>query len=313
MLIHSEIKKLAYAAGFDLCGVTSCGHMAEEAERFDGWIAGGNHSTLSYLERNREKRFSPSMLVEGARTAVVCAVSYKNRFSGEYDDASGIKIASYACAVDYHTSVRKMLQHLFEMLRGRCPGLTGRAFVDSAPLAEKSLAVRAGLGWIGRQSLLVTPEFGTYLFLGELLLCEPCDRYDRPLEGAGCGECRRCVEACPTGAILAGRMVDTRRCIACRTIERETEGEFDAHGWIFGCEACQSPCPYNRRAQGHHNPAFDPLFDPAAVDWAAVGDEEFSMRFGATPLARAGLDRIRRQAEKNSGREKRILPPGNGD
>ena len=133
-----------------------------------------------------------------------------------------------------------MLGDLFGRLRAAEPALAGRAFVDSAPLVEKQLAVEAGLGWIGRQSLLVTPRFGSFVLLGELVLDAACDRYDEPLAGAGCGSCRRCVEACPTGAVCNDRAIDARRCISCHTIERTPAAEIALDGWIFGCDACQS-------------------------------------------------------------------------
>lgn len=297
MLDHRNIKRLAAEAGFDLCGVAPCRHLADNEARFRDWIAHGYQSSLGYLERHTEKRFDPAQLVEGARTAVVCAVAYKNRLSDGYPEASRTKIASYACTTDYHTTIRTMLQGMLRSLKESYPGLGGRAFVDTAPLAEKQLAVEAGLGWIGRQSLLVTPQFGSFILLGELLLTDETDRYDTPFGPPRCGSCRACIDHCPTGAILSDRMIDTGRCIACHTIEREPDTAVDLDGWIFGCDACQSCCPYNRRAPQHRNAAFDPLFDPATLDaeaWQALDEQQFTDRFGTTPLTRSGLERIRR-------------------
>ncbi len=290
------VKTLAREIGFDLCGVAPCRPMPREAERFRRWLEAGHHSSLAYLERNAEKRFDPARLVEGARTAVVCAVGYKNRFSGSYPDAWPAKVASYACTTDYHTTLRAMLHRLLAALVERYPGLAGRAFVDTAPLSEKRLAVEAGLGWIGRHSLLVTPCLGSYVLLGELLLAADCDTYDHPLEGVGCGACRRCVDRCPTCAIVADEVVDTRRCISCHTIEREPATPLDLHGWIFGCDACQAACPYNALAPECRNADFAPVFSPLEMTpaaWRALTHEEFRARFGATPLSRSGLDRIR--------------------
>lgn len=294
MLDLLTIKKLAERAGFDLCGVVACHHMQEPEMRFSRWLSAGYASTLDYLERNAAKRFDPRLLVEGAKTAIVCAVGYKNAVSEGYPVGHSAKIASYATAVDYHTSIRQMLMELFEGLKFISPDLRGRAFVDSAPVSEKSLAVEAGLGWIGRQSLLVTPQFGSFVLLGELLVDESCNSYDRPLERDGCGACNRCVEACPVGAILPERLVDTRKCIACRTIEQNsTEGSFD--GWIFGCDGCQSGCPYNQKAPQYRNPRFAPLFDPRAMtgnDWLRMTPEEFERHMGSTPLTRQGLEAL---------------------
>ena len=241
--------------------------------------------------------FDPQRLVEGARTAVVCAVAYKSCFSEGYPADCRTKVASYACNKDYHTTLREMLRQLFEALRAENPRLEGRAFVDTAPLAEKQLAVEAGLGWIGRQSLLVTPQYGSFVVLGELLLSDEVDAYDQPFAENRCGSCRACMEHCPTGALVAPHTVDTRRCISCHTVERSPESAVDLHGWIFGCDACQSCCPYNRQAPYHTHPAFDPLFDPASVTpeaWLAMSESEFAERFGETPLTRSGLARIQR-------------------
>ena len=296
MLDQRNIKRLAAQAGFDLCGVAPCRHLAANEARFRRWLGQGYQSSLAYLERHTEKRFDPARLVEGARTAVVCAVAYKNRTSDGYPATCRTKIASYACTTDYHTTIRNMLRGILQALKAAYPGLEGRAFVDTAPLAEKQLAVEAGLGWIGRQSLLVTPQFGSFVLLGELLLNDETDAYDTPFEGSRCGSCRACIEHCPTGAILDERMIDTGRCIACHTIEREPDTGIDLDGWIFGCDACQSCCPYNRRAPQHRNPAFDTLFDPAELDaeaWRALDERQFTDCFGTTPLTRSGLERIR--------------------
>ena len=302
MLDRQNILKAAADRGFDLCGVVPCRHLAENEARFRNWLSCGYQSSLGYLERNTEKRLDPRLLVEGARTAVVCAVAYKNRASGGYAPECRTKVASYAAACDYHTTLRDMLHGLLEELRGANPDLRGRAFVDTAPLAEKQLAVEAGLGWIGRQSLLVTPQYGTFVVLGELLLDQEADSYDTPFAGSRCGTCRRCIEACRTGAILPDRMIDTGRCIACHTIEKEPGTEVDLHGWIFGCDACQSCCPHNQKAPMHRSPHFDPLFDPLTIsdrEWLAMSEEEFLLRFGGTPLARSGLRRIQQNVRIN--------------
>ena len=297
MLDFRNIKRHAAEAGFDLCGVARCRRLADNEAWFRDWLAHGYQSSLGYLERHVEKRFDPQRLVEGARTAVVCAVAYKNRFSEGYPADCRTKVASYACNKDYHTTLREMLRRLFEALRAENPRLEGRAFVDTAPLAEKQLAVEAGLGWIGRQSLLITPQYGSFVLLGELLLSDEADAYDEPFEEERCGSCRACMEHCPTGALVAPRTVDTRRCISCHTVEREPASTVDLHGWIFGCDACQSYCPYNRQAPLHTHPAFDPQFDPLAVtpeQWLAMTESEFAERFGETPLTRSGLTRIQR-------------------
>lgn len=303
MIARNVIINAAHEVGFDLVGVVAAQPLDAERKGFREWLLRGRHSTLGYLERNVEKRFDAGLLVEGARSVVVCAVSYLSPYSRGYAAGCSTKIASYALARDYHLTIKDMLRALAERLREYSETLKFRAFTDSAPLAEKSHAVRAGLGWIGRNSLVVNPEYGSMLLLGELVISEDVDEYDHPLEGVGCGLCRRCVEACPNGAIMEDRSIDTRRCISCRTIEREGSVEaITLDGWLFGCDACQSVCPYNRRAPEHTNALFDPLFDPTVLDaraWLAMTDEEFSAMAGATPMTRAGLARIKSNIRSN--------------
>lgn len=294
MIPKKLITNAALTVGFDLVGVVPVEPLVRERNRFEEWLLAGNHSSLSYLERNREKRFDASLLVEGSRSIVVCAVSYLSPFSRGYSEGASAKVASYALARDYHLTIKEMLAELAERLKVVAPDLKYRAFTDSAPVAEKTLAVRAGLGWIGRQSLVVNPKFGTMVLLGELIINEVVDEYSEPMRDVGCGSCRACVDNCPNSAILDNRLIDTRRCISCRTIEREWEGEaVDFDGWIFGCDACQSVCPFNRHAPLHRNPKFDPKFDPTVIDWASLSEEEFSKIAGDTPLTRAGLERIK--------------------
>lgn len=297
MIDSGYIKYLAAQAGFDKCGITRSRHLNANEDAFRRWLAHGYDSSLGYMRGNLDKRFDTRRLVEGARSVAVCAVSYKSAVSGGYERGHGAKVASYACNRDYHKSLKKMLLGMLRALQERYPSLGGRAFVDSAPLLEKQLAAEAGLGWIGRQSLLVTPEYGSFVVLGELVLCDEADKYDEPFAGAGCGECRRCMEACPNGAIVAPMTVDTSRCISCHTVEAAPDAAVDLHGWIFGCDECQMCCPYNKRAPMHRNAAFDPVFDPRGMtpaDWMAMDEQEFAERFAATPMKRSGLARIKR-------------------
>ena len=306
MLDRSFIRQSAAAAGFDLCGVAPCRHLVRNEQFFRRWLGDGRHASLGYLERNLDKRFDVRRLVEGAQTVVVCAVGYKNGLSDGYPDDFRAKIASYALTADYHATIKGMVGDLVGRLRAAEPALAGRAYVDSAPLVAKQLAVEAGLGWIGRQSLLVTPQYGSYVVLGELILTEETDRYDAPFEGSRCGTCRSCIDNCPTGAVAPDRTIDTGRCISCRTIEREQPGQTDLHGWIFGCDACQSLCPWNRRAPQHRNAAFDAVFDPLAMDaatWLGMDEAAFEALCGRTPLTRSGLTRIRENALRNAAPE----------
>ena len=258
----SQIKALAHEVGFDLCGVAQYRNFEEDRAFLEEWIGEGFASSLDYLKRNIECRADASRLVEGAKSVIVCAVSYKSRVSDGYPADHSAKIASYACTTDYHATIKQMLFDLCKRLKEIDADFSARCFVDSAPIFEKRYAVEAGLGWIGRQSLLVTPEYGSFVLLGEIVMTAECNEYDKPLETVGCGECRRCVDACPNGAVKE-RHIDTSRCISCATIEcRGDEEGCDTHGWIFGCDECQTVCPYNRKAPYFSNSKFAPLFNP---------------------------------------------------
>ena len=201
MFYLTQIKMLAHEVGFDLCGVAQCHNFEEDKSFLKEWIGQGYASSLDYLKRNIECRADANLLVEGAKSVIVCAVSYKNKISDGYPADHTAKVASYACTTDYHTTIKQMLFDLCKRLKEIDADFSARCFVDSAPIFEKRYAVEAGLGWVGRQSLLVTPEFGSFVLLGEIVMTAECNEYDKPLESVGCGECRRCVEACPNGAI----------------------------------------------------------------------------------------------------------------
>ena len=296
MFKSAQIKELATEFGFDLCGIAQYRRFEDDRAFLEGWIEHGYASSLDYLKRNIECRADANRLVEGAKSVIVCGVSYKNSASEGYPADHSAKVASYACTIDYHTTIKQMLFDLCKRLKEVDADFAARCFVDSAPIFEKRYAVEAGLGWIGRQSLLVTPQFGTFVLLGEVVMTAECDEYDSPLETVGCGECRRCIKACPNSAVKE-RYIDTSRCISCATIERQSEGEkCDLNGWIFGCDECQTVCPYNRKAPLSTNPRFAPLFNPdemTAEDWLALSEEEFLERFGSTPMKRAGLERLK--------------------
>ena len=292
MLRREEIKNIAYRVGFDLCGVAKCQEFADDKAFLEQWIERGFSSTLGYMERNIDKRADVRLLVEGAKSVIVCGVAYKNQFSEGYSNDCNQKIASYALCRDYHKTIKQMLKQLCSTLKEVEPTLSGRVFTDSAPVFEKRYAVEAGLGWIGRQSLLVTPQFGTFVLLGVAIVDCECDSYDSPLQGVGCGNCHRCIDACPNGAII-NHHIDTRRCISRMTIEEADENTLPLHGWIFGCDNCQSCCPYNHRAPMATNPQFTPLFNPQTIDWQKIDEAEFSLHFATTPLSRSSLSRLR--------------------
>ncbi len=293
MLKNSYIKEFATEVGFDLVGVTYPREFEQNRTHFEGWLASGRADTLGYMHKYMDVRFDPSKLLDGTKTVVVCAINYKNSFSLAQKDNSLPKIASYALNTDYHKVVRNSLKKLLKKLQATDPTLSGRCCTDTAPLLEKQLAVEAGLGWIGRQSLLVTPEFGTFVVLGVLLLSSEVDHFDSPFEGSGCGECNACVAHCPTAALSGDKMVDSRHCISALTIECDNPHGEDLHGWIFGCDECQRHCPHNRESPLATNPALKPIFAPITTqEWLKMSPEEFTQRLGTTPMKRGGLERL---------------------
>ena len=299
MLLHSDILAAAFESGFNLCGIARCRALSEREDDFRRWLECGFDSSLDYMRRGVEKRLDPSLLLPDARSVAVCAVSYKNEISEWYDRRPDTpKIASYACTADYHDTIKSMLGQMAEKLGLRQAGIAWRCFTDSAPMLEKAWAVEAGLGWIGRNSLLVTPRYGSFMLLGELVTDAPVDMYDTPYAGNGCGECRRCIEACPNSAITSRRVIDTRRCISRLTVEKgDADVSSDLHGWVFGCDVCQNVCPYNRKAPKYTCAAFGPVLDPRRItrrQWAEMSESEFASLAGRTPLRRGGYERIRR-------------------
>lgn len=298
MLSARDIKEVAHEVGFDLCGITPAVALDSARGRFEEWLAHARNGSLDYLERNVDKRFDASLLVDGAESVVVCGVAYKNEFSDGYGDSATPRVASYALYEDYHDTIRGMLRQMAQRLGLIERGVMWRGFSDSAPVAEKTLAVRAGLGAIGRNSLLITPEYGSFIMLGELIFAEGVDEYDKPFEEDLCGECHLCVSHCPARAIIGGRAIDASRCISRLTIEpieSQVENKW-LHGWVFGCDECQSVCPYNKRVAVVNNCALIKIFSPTDYDasrWRSMTAEEFKTTFGKTPLVRAGLERLK--------------------
>jgi len=314
MIIKSDsVKKAAEQAGFDACGIAEICNLDAELEFTEGWLERGFDGGLDYMRRNLGKRFSPALLAEGTRSIIVCGVSYNNDTGLGYPEGCGPpRVASYARAADYHEIIKGMLRKLAVLLEAQYGAFGWRAFCDSAPVLEKTWAVRAGLGWQGRNSLVINPGLGSFFLLGELLVDAGVDVYDEPYSGPGCAGCVRCVQQCPNGAIMPRNCIDARKCIARATIEKfypeekgcpgENEGvrggdRVPLNGWIFGCDECQSVCPYNRAAPKYMNAAFEPLFDPKELDreyWLSLNEDGFRDKFRDTSLYRTGLARLKK-------------------
>ena len=297
MTPSDKIRRKALELGFDAVGIARCRPLTAQRETFIRWMEQGHDGSLDYLQRNVDKRFDPALLFEGARSVVVCAVSYKRPVS---TGPVASHIASYAHSRDYHLTIRERLSELQNYLKETVPDSRSRVFTDTAPLSEKSWAVEAGLGWIGRHSLLVHPRLGSFVLLGEIVTPAELEP-DAPFAGEHCGRCRACMEACPAGAILPDRKIDAGRCISRRTIEKTDGDEGDLHGWLFGCDVCQRVCPHNSKAPDGRHPMFAPvpeLETSSAAEWTAMTQERFDELYGETPLSRCGLARLQARIRK---------------
>lgn len=291
------IKQRARELGFDDCRIASVAQEADDG--FDHWLAEGHHADMEWMARTREVRQHVALKVPGARSVIVLAKNYHQPALLPMPETG--KIARYARRRDYHRSLFKPLKHLAAFIRGLAPGAACYASTDSGPVRERIWASRAGLGWIGRHGLVIHPKFGSWFHLATIITTLELD-YDAPVPDR-CGTCSACVEACPTGAIVADRVVDSRRCISFHTIENRgaippvvAEG---LHGWVFGCDLCQEVCPWNRReqletAEGDKKCRTFPLLDAEAL--LALSEEEFYRLYLGTPVMRAKYAGMRRNA-----------------
>lgn len=284
-----QVKNIAFELGFDACGIAPARFLEQDANRLETWLSAGYQADMHWMENHFEKRTDPSKLVEGAMSVIVVLQNYfpeNNPFEN-----SKLKISRYALGVDYHTVIKDKLHAFFQQISNQITPIEGRCFVDSAPVLERSWAREAGLGWIGKNSLLLT-KTGSYFFIGVLIVDAKFD-YDTPMENH-CGNCRICLDACPTQAIVSSGVVDSNRCISYQTIENK--GEIpdtiaeSMNGRIFGCDICQEVCPWNKKAMPHNEPNFEPseqLIQFAKNPSSPITEEEFSNIFRKSAVKRA--------------------------
>jgi epoxyqueuosine reductase len=302
------IRSRALALGFHAVGFAAAGRLEEERGAFERWLEAGRQAGMSYLERGRDARLDPARgeIVAGARTVVSVALGYELA-SSEADPGVSRWLAGFARGIDYHDAVRERLKQLLDEVHAAEPELRGRAFVDTAPILERAWAVRAGLGSIGRNTCLIHPTLGSALVLGELVLTAEVEP-DEPTQDDPCGECRACVEACPGGALLEpdGRVLDARRCLAFWTVEARApipEPLEARAALLFGCDACQSACPWNGLRPRLETPLapLERWRDLSLAEVAAMDEARLEQLLRGTSLARAGAARIRSRARRLLG------------
>ena len=292
------IKAKASELGFDACGISSARRLDEESDRLSNWLEAGFHGTMAYLTNHFEKRVNPAALVEGAKSVISVLLNYHTNLKQE--DPEAPVISSYALGKDYHYVLKERLSKLLSYIQTELAPCEGRCFVDSAPLLEKALAKEAGLGWIGKHTLLIHPKMGSFLFIGELVLDLEL-AYDDPFGNNLCGSCTRCMDSCPTGAIITPVLLDASKCISYLTIEtKEDIPETLTNklsNRVVGCDICQQVCPWNNRAQQNSIVEFQPkkeLLAMKAEEWNLLDKSTFKRLFKGTAVERTGFDRMKR-------------------
>ncbi len=298
------VKEIAQELGFSFCGIAKAGFLEDQAYRLENWLAQGKHGTMAYMENHFDKRLDPRKLVEGSRSVISLMCNYfpKKKLNTHY------KIAKYAYGQDYHHVIKKKLVVFLERLRERFGTIEGRAFVDSAPIMERVWAQKSGLGWIGKNTLLLHPKAGSFYFLAELVTDLELQA-DSPFPRDLCASCTRCIDACPTQA-LTPYSLDANKCISYLTIELKEAIDQRFRGqmqdWVFGCDICQDVCPWNKKSSPHHEPLFEPnpeMENWSKNDWQEMTQETFGRVFGKSALKRTKFEGIKRNiffAESNT-------------
>ncbi len=293
-IIKDEAKRL----GFLFCGIAKAEFLEEEAPRLENWLKQSYNGEMSYMENHFDKRLDPTKLVEGAKSVISMGLNYFTQTV--QTDPNAPKISKYAYGTDYHSVIKDKLKELLHVINEKIGHVGGRAFVDSAPVLDKAWAKKAGLGWVGKSTNLINKETGSFFFLAELIVDIELE-YDIPATKDHCGTCTRCIDACPTEAIVGPYIVDGSRCISYLTIELKSEIPTEFKGkmdnWMFGCDVCQDVCPWNRFSTLNKEMAFQPnneLLNMSARDWEEISEDVFQKVFQKSPVKRtkyAGLKR----------------------
>ena len=292
------VKETAQRLGFSYCGIAKAEKLDEDARRLEKWLQQGRHGSMQYMENHFDLRVDPTKLVPGARSVITLLMNY---FPAAQPATEALRISKYAWGKDYHTVIRGKLHELLETIQEKAGTIQGRGFVDSAPVLERSWARRSGLGWIGKNGNLIHKQSGSFFFIATLI-CDLDLEYDDPLAKDYCGSCTRCIDACPTDAILPDKVVDGSKCISYFTIELkealipgEWKGKFD--NWAFGCDTCQDVCPWNRFSTPTKEPGFTALpqiLELSTKEWQDMSEEQFKKWFRDSPLKRTKWSGIQR-------------------
>jgi len=292
------IKEKASQLGFFLCGISRAEYMVEEARNLDRWLSQNYHGEMDYMVNHFDKRVDPTLLVPDAKSVISLAFNYYSE--KRQSDPEAPRISTYAYGKDYHKVVRKKLHLLFDWIKSTFGDVAGRVFVDSAPVLERDWAKRSGIGWIGKNTMLIHPKKGSYFFLAEIITDLEL-AYDHPLSDY-CGTCSRCIDACPTDAIYEhGYVVDGSKCISYLTIElkddipTEFRGKMD--NWMFGCDICQQVCPWNRFSTPHEESEFMPKEDLLSMtkeDWQNMTQSTFDSLFEGSAVKRTKYEGLKR-------------------
>lgn len=295
-----RVKELARQHGFEFCGISQAGFLEEEAPKLESWLNKNMHGKMSYMENYFDKRLDPTLLVPGAKSVISLLLNYFP--TQKQTDENAPKISKYAYGDDYHTVIKNRLAHLFEDLKTEFGDISARFFTDSAPVLEKAWAEKSGLGWIGKNTNLINKKQGSFFFIAEIisdLELEP----DGPIKDY-CGDCTRCIDACPTDAIVEPYKVDGSKCISYFTIELREEIPADVKGkfenWMFGCDICQDVCPWNRFSKPHTIAEFNPkpeLMGYSKKDWEEITEPVFQEIFSRSPVKRTKYEGLKRNIQ----------------
>lgn len=290
--IKTEAKRL----GFLSCGISKAGFLEQEAPRLEDWLKKNRNGQMAYMENHFDKRLDPTLLVDDAKSVVSLLLNY---YPTDFQNANSYKISKYAYGQDYHFVIKEKLKELLYSIQQNIGEVSGRAFVDSAPILDKAWASKSGLGWIGKNSNLLSQKVGSFYFIAELIIDLDLE-YDQATTDH-CGSCTACIDACPTDAIVSPYIIDGSKCISYFTIElkdsipNEMKGKFN--DWAFGCDICQDVCPWNRFSKPHNEPLLNSNSDLLAMskrDWIELSEETFKLIFKNSPLKRAKYQGVKK-------------------